>query len=42
VIIGDDSAEPPVRRAFDEFFAGRSDVVVALPWSHGQAIVVKT
>ncbi len=42
VIIGDDYADPPVRRAFDEYFAGRSDVVVALPWSHGQAIVIKT
>jgi len=39
VIIGDDYNDAGVRRAFDVYFAGRPDTVVALPW--GQAVVVK-
>jgi hypothetical protein len=39
IIVGDDYNDPGVRRAFDAYFAGRTDTVIALPW--GQGIVVK-
>lgn len=39
VIVGDDCNDTGVRRAFDRFFAGRPDPVIAMPW--GQALVVK-
>jgi O-methyltransferase len=42
MILGDDYADAPVRRAFDEYFAGRPDTVVALPWGNGQALAIKT
>jgi hypothetical protein len=39
IIIGDDYADPAVRRTFEAYFAGRADTLVALPW--GQGMVVK-
>jgi O-methyltransferase len=39
IIIGDDYADPAVRRTFEAYFAGRAETVVALPW--GQGLVVK-
>jgi hypothetical protein len=39
MIIGDDYTDAGVRRAFDAWFSGRADTVVALPW--GQAVAVK-
>ncbi len=40
ILIGDDYNDGGVRRAFDDYFSGRPDTIVALPW--GQAIVIKT
>ena len=39
IIVGDDCNDRGVRRAFDAYFAGRADTVIALPW--GQGVVVK-
>jgi hypothetical protein len=39
ILVGDDYADPGVRRVFDAYFAGRPDTVIGLPW--GQAVVVK-
>ncbi|HWK88886.1 MAG TPA: class I SAM-dependent methyltransferase [Longimicrobium sp.] len=39
ILVGDDYHDPGVRRAFDQYFAGRADTVIELPW--GQAVVVK-
>jgi hypothetical protein len=39
IIVGDDYNDPGVRRAFEAYFAGRADTVVALPW--GQGLVMK-
>jgi hypothetical protein len=39
VLLGDDHHDPGVRRAFDGYFAGRPDTLIALPW--GQVLVVK-
>lgn len=39
ILIGDDYNLPAVREAFDDYFAGRPDTLIALPW--GQALVVK-
>jgi hypothetical protein len=38
IIVGDDHHTPPVRDAFAEYFRGRSDTVIVLPWS--QVVVV--
>jgi hypothetical protein len=40
IIIGDDYNLPAVRRAFEDFFSARPDLLIALPW--GQAIVVRS
>jgi hypothetical protein len=39
ILVGDDYQDPGVRRAFETYFTGRADTVIALPW--GQAVVVK-
>ncbi|HEU0300642.1 MAG TPA: TylF/MycF/NovP-related O-methyltransferase [Longimicrobium sp.] len=39
IIIGDDYHDPGVRRAFEAYFQGRPDPLIALPW--GQVVVVK-
>lgn len=39
LLVGDDYNDPHVRRVFGEFFAGRADTVIGLPW--GQVVVVK-
>jgi O-methyltransferase len=39
VLLGDDYHDPGVRRAFDGYFAGRPDTVIALQW--GQVMIVK-
>jgi hypothetical protein len=39
ILLGDDYNDSGVRRAFDEYFSGRPEGVVGLPW--GQAVVVK-
>jgi len=39
IIIGDDYSDPEVRQTFGDFFAGRGDTLVELPW--GQVMVVK-
>lgn len=39
MLIGDDHDDPGVRGVFADYFAGRSDTVIALPW--GQVLVVK-
>ncbi|HZD06336.1 MAG TPA: class I SAM-dependent methyltransferase, partial [Longimicrobiales bacterium] len=39
ILLGDDYNDTGVRRAFDGYFAGRTERVVELPW--GQALVVK-
>jgi O-methyltransferase len=38
IILGDDHHTPPVREAFADYFRGRPDTVIGLPWS--QVIVV--
>jgi O-methyltransferase len=40
ILVGDDYGDGGVRRAFDDYFSGRPDTIVALPW--GQAIVIKS
>lgn len=40
ILVGDDYNDPGVRRVFGEFFAGRPDTVIGLPW--GQVVVVKS
>jgi O-methyltransferase len=39
ILIGDDYDLPPVRRVFGEYFEGRPDTLIALPW--GQVMIVK-
>lgn len=39
VLLGDDYHDPGVRRAFDGYFAGRPDTLIALQW--GQVMIVK-
>lgn len=39
IIVGDDYNDPGVGGAFDCYFAGRADTLIALPW--GQVVVVK-
>jgi hypothetical protein len=39
MLIGDDYADPDVRATFDDYFAGRGDMRMALPW--GQVLVVR-
>jgi O-methyltransferase len=38
ILIGDDYQDPGVRGVFDQFFAGRPDTCIGLPW--GQVLVV--
>jgi O-methyltransferase len=40
VLLGDDHQTPPVRRAFEAYFHGRSDARIELPW--GQVMVIAT
>jgi O-methyltransferase len=40
IIVGDDYQDAGVRRAFETYFAGRPDTVIAYPW--GQVVVVKS
>lgn len=40
IIVGDDYQDAGVRRAFETYFAGRADTLIAYPW--GQAVVVKS
>jgi hypothetical protein len=39
ILVGDDYNDPGVRRVFGEYFQGRPDTVIGLPW--GQVVVVK-
>jgi O-methyltransferase len=39
IIVGDDYNDAGVRRAFETYFAGRPDPLIALPW--GQVVAVK-
>jgi len=39
IIVGDDYDDPAVRKVFMEFFSGRPDTLIGLPW--GQVMVVK-
>lgn len=39
ILIGDDYDDPGVRAVFADYFAGRNDTVIGLPW--GQVMVVK-
>jgi O-methyltransferase len=39
IIVGDDYHDAGVRRAFEAYFQGRPDPLIALPW--GQVVVVK-
>ena len=40
IIVGDDYHDAGVRRAFESYFAGRPDTLIAYPW--GQAVVVRS
>jgi hypothetical protein len=40
IIVGDDYNLPAVRRAFEDFFSGRPDPLIVLPWA--QVIVVRS
>jgi O-methyltransferase len=40
MLVGDDYNDPGVRRVFGDYFAGRRDAVIGLPW--GQVVVVKS
>lgn len=39
LLIGDDYNDPQLRRCFEDYFAGRADTVIELPWS--QVMVVR-
>ena len=39
ILIGDDYFDPAVRSVFEDYFAGRPDTLIALPW--GQVTVVR-
>jgi O-methyltransferase len=39
ILLGDDYHLPDVRRVFENYFSGRPDTVIVLPW--GQVVVVK-
>lgn len=38
ILVGDDYADPGVRGAFDAFFAGRAETLIALPWNQGMVV----
>lgn len=40
ILLGDDYEDPGVRGVFEQFFAGRTDTVIELPW--GQVMIVRT
>jgi hypothetical protein len=39
ILIGDDYNDPALRRVFEDYFAGRPDTLIALPW--GQVLIVR-
>jgi len=38
ILLGDDYADPGVREVFEEFFGGRPETLIALPWSQGMIV----
>jgi hypothetical protein len=38
ILLGDDYADPGVRGTFEDFFAGRAETLIALPWSQGMVV----
>ena len=38
ILLGDDYADPAVRVTFEEFFAEKTETLIALPWSQGMIV----
>lgn len=38
ILLGDDYADPEVRGTFEDFFADRTETLIALPWSQGTIV----
>lgn len=38
ILLGDDYADPGVRETFEDFFAGKAETLIALPWSQGMVV----